>query len=42
MRIDAKGTIARYPALTVRDCLRKLQVRLSGDVRDLEQAACTS
>jgi len=40
MRIDAKGTIAKYPALMVRDCLRKLQVRLSWDVRDLEQAAC--
>ena len=40
MHIDAKGTIAKYPALMVRDCLRKLQVRLSWDVRDLEQAAC--
>ena len=39
MRIDPNGTIARHPALMVRDCLRKLKVYTGWDLRVLEKAA---
>ena len=39
MRIDPSGTIAGYPALVVRNCLRALRVRISWDLTTLEKAA---
>lgn len=39
MHIDPSGTIGGYPALYVREVLRKLQVRLRWGVEDLESAA---
>lgn len=39
MRIDPKGTIAHHPALMVRDCLRKLRVRMTWNLCELEKAA---
>jgi len=39
MRIDAKGTIGRYPALLVRSTLRHLRSRLCWGLADLEAAA---
>jgi predicted nucleotidyltransferase len=38
MRIDPKGTIAGYPAVDVRDALRRLRVRAEWDLRALECA----
>lgn len=39
MHIDPKGTIAHHPALMVRDCLRKLRVRMTWNLSELEKAA---
>jgi len=38
MRIDPKGTIAGYPAVDVRDALRRLRVRAEWDIKALEGA----
>ena len=39
MRIDPKGTIAGYPAVDVRDALRRLRVSAEWDLHALECAA---
>src|ERR1035437_3037592 len=39
MRVDPKGTIAGYPAVLVRDTLRRVRVRVQWDLETLEAAA---
>ena len=39
MRIDPKGTVAGYPALTVRQALRRLQFYMTWDEADAAKAA---